>query len=61
MKIAEAYAVVREQTIPALKGSGGDLHAEALSILLAEIDALRKTVDDLHLSLHILKAQAKEH
>ena len=41
MRLDEAIRVVRDQTIPALRGSGGDGHAEALEVILSEVERLK--------------------
>ena len=41
MNLDEAIRVVRDQTIPALRGSGGDGHADALEVVLSEVERLR--------------------
>jgi hypothetical protein len=40
MTIDEAVRIVREQTIPALRGSGGDGHADAIEAVLAGSEVL---------------------
>jgi hypothetical protein len=45
MRIAEAERVIRAQTIPALKSSGGSGHVEALEEMLAEVDRLRDGIN----------------
>ncbi len=47
MRIDQALRVVREQTIPALRGSGGDGHAEAIEAVLAQLAEARETIGNL--------------
>lgn len=42
----DADKILREQTIPALRGSGGDGHADAIEHVLAEVVRLRAIVAD---------------
>jgi hypothetical protein len=39
--MGDPVAVLREQTVPALRGSGGDGHADAIEAVLAELAELR--------------------
>lgn len=47
MKPKEAARILRDQTIPALRGSGGHGHVEALEAVLEEVGLLRDTCDNL--------------
>jgi hypothetical protein len=52
MNVAEAVKVVREQTIPGLRGSGGDGHAQALETVLAHLERLSKQYWHLWMQKH---------
>ncbi len=47
MDFDEALRVVRSQTIPALRGSGGDGHAEAIERVLLELKRLEHDCETL--------------
>ena len=52
--MTDADKILREQTIPALRGSGGDGHADAIEHLLAEAVQLRAEVERLRANMKLV-------